>query len=222
MLGSVRKKHYGKFNCMNVCILLLCVSSSSKQYFPCFYQESGLVLPVVSETSSRQRKCLGDDVHFASAVAMAISSKIRGVSATSDSGLSCSIAGSLSRHFKWSSPLSNTSVNGKQADSVRYEAFPSSNGFINFRCFNGDPQSSLLPWDRIEIPVAEVSPGLEAESETNSSPDGRRIGASDVNHLDIKMVPAAFDQESFELYRRYQVSHHRDDPNEVGKGDSQQ
>lgn len=160
-------------------------------------------------------------MHFASAVALAISSKIRGASAVSDSGLSCSIAGNLSRHFKWSSPLSNTSDNGKQGDSVRYEAFPSSNGFINFRCFNGDTQSSLIPWDRIKIPAEEESPSFEAKSEIISSSEERHIGASDVNHLNIKMMPASFDQESFELYRRYQVSHHGDDPKEVSKGDSQ-
>ena len=50
-------------------------------------------------------------------------------------------------------------------------------------------------------------------SRGSNAPQSKPTGQP--HHFEMKMVPAAYDQVSFDLYRRYQVSQHGDDPQEL-------
>lgn len=209
---------------------MLTFTGSLFQVNVCFdMQIAGMINPVVSTVSPRQRKALEDtylglnEALYASALAVAVFNQIRKYGNGDDPfAISpLSIAESLCLHFKHPSGLSNEEDIGH----MKYEAFPCSNGFINFKYTgSGGPLVRSEPagvkhanqmhseTSSSVSPSLDVQPGLDV---INGHTSGCNKIERLVRRLEVKMIPAVFEQESFELYKRYQVSQHGDDPDMV-------
>jgi len=151
-------------------------------------------------------------VHYASAIALAISNHMQksGVECSGASS-ACSIAGSLCHHLNQSTH--SNAMSDVYEEIVKFEAISSSNGFINFRRTSGGPLSTPNQHACRGISETLVADHLEAQPAGDCGSPADRF--HEVMKLDVEMVPATFDQDSFDLYKRYQVVHHGDNPAEV-------
>lgn len=67
---------------------------------------------------------------------------------------------------------------------------------------------------KLRLPAQEYPPQVQAKgSKGDNAQRTRPVGSP--HRFEMKMVPASFDQASFDLYLKYQVSQHGDEPDEV-------
>ena len=201
----------------------------------CCLQVDQLPVPCISNVSDKQRKVLGRNVHFSSPVALALSSLLRnsaaggrpstGLTGVSHSSSSidatldaASIAQILSEAFNGPAGLvpqgegtDRLSPSKPEAPQcLAYTAVPAA-GHINFM-FTGEAStsgsSSALGHDLGRAAAADAGPHPQQPPQKGNVPAAVGGTASTPcrhEQVEIKTVPAAYDQESFELYKRYQV-----------------
>ena len=174
-------------------------------------------LPPVLPASQKQKSWLGSNVDFFFPVARCLASATQRNSATKRDPFASStteasgskpvdpqsLAIRLSHHFNVKSR--------EDSQSQLYMAVPA-NSFINFK-FTGARDTNAS-----EIPKRKKRCKQSSGSEHTSSSERPAVGTTVREHLsnierpktlvrelEIITVPAAYDEESFELYKRYQV-----------------